>query len=331
MITSIKKKVILFRFDFKRKKNLSFGHLHIAKKIIDRVKDSFDIFYLIKTTINSNKSFKYLIKRNLIQKGGKLYLNNKLFKKKIDFLILDLPYQDKKLQLIKPIILNTIVIEDHFKNYRFADFYFTNLALNKKQLKMIYPYTKSIFYGNEYFVNNQLKHKKNLDKKIKNIFVNFGGSDPLNLTRKFLDKIQAASLANYTFHIVLGPGARKITYKSKFKNIKIYFNLKKKKFDDIRLNSDLAIVSGGNVLIENIFMGLPSLALGTSTYEKKIVNQLCKEKVIKKCKNNIFNDLKNEIDLLDYEMRTKMFRATKKMIKINKFFKILKSILNNSI
>ena len=78
----MKKKNLLFRFDFKRKKNLSYGHLLRALKIISNLTKNHNIFYLIKTEINSKDKFFYLKKKNLIQRNKSLYFNDKLFKKK---------------------------------------------------------------------------------------------------------------------------------------------------------------------------------------------------------------------------------------------------------
>ena len=47
------KKILVFRFDFKRQKNLSFGHLFRVNKIISKLKKKkIEIYYLIKTPIN---------------------------------------------------------------------------------------------------------------------------------------------------------------------------------------------------------------------------------------------------------------------------------------
>ena len=50
----------------------------------------------------------------------------------------------------------------------------------------------------------------------------------------------------------------------------------------IRKNCDIGIVSGGNILIENIFIGLPSIAYASSNYENKIINQLVEKKISNK-------------------------------------------------
>tara|TARA_A100001015_G_scaffold318836_1_gene439913 strand:- start:2609 stop:3586 length:978 start_codon:yes stop_codon:yes gene_type:complete len=325
----VKKKNLLFRFDFKRKKNLSYGHLLRALKIISNLTKNHNIFYLIKTEINSKDKFFYLKKKNLIQRNKSLYFNDKLFKKKIDFLIIDLPYKDKKINFLNEQIKKKIVIEDHFKNYNYADYYFTNLKLKKKQIKKISLKKDTIFHGNEYFINDQKKTKFKPKKNIKNIFVNFGGSDPLNLTRKFISKIKDNNLQNYIFHVVLGPGARKISNNKTQTNCKIYHNLSTKKFNALRIKSDIAIVTGGNVLIENVFLGLPSLAFSSSSYESKIIKQLGKIRAVNEFRGKDFTNMYQKIISFNFQKRIETYIASKNLIKINKFHSKLKIILDH--
>jgi spore coat polysaccharide biosynthesis predicted glycosyltransferase SpsG len=323
----VNKKNIIFRFDFKRQKNLSYGHLFRANKIISYLKNNFNIFYLIKTEIQDNE-YNYLRKKNLKQCKNNLFLNGKEFKKKIDFLIIDLPYKDNHIHLIKSKVSKIIVIEDHFMNYDLANFYFTNLKLNKTQLNKINLNKNFIYHGNQYFINNQRQINKKPKKIIKKIFVNFGGSDPLNLSSKFLKSINNEVFSKYIFYLVLGPGAKKLSKLKINKNINIYTKLSKKKFNLLRKDSDIAVVSGGNILIENIFLGLPSLAYPSSKYENLIINQLLKNNVVSKLNSFNNNILSQMIDLFNYKPRMKIFNESKKLIKRNKFHQKFKFILN---
>ena len=322
------KKTLLFRFDFKRKKNLSYGHFFRAKKILSILGNQYNIFYLIKTPLEK-KQYKYLINKNLTQSGKYLLINKKVIKKKFDFLIIDLPYKDSELNLIKSQINKIIVLEDHFSNYDLANFYFTNRKLNKYELKKVNISNNNIFHGNRFFINEKKIIKNKPPKILKNFFINFGGSDPLNLTNKLLSFINHINFSKYNFHVVLGPGAKEINKKKIInKNIKIYYNLSNKRFDFIRKNCDIAIVSGGNILIENIFLGLPSMAFASSNYENFIINQLIKINVTIKLHYINSNKLLQAIQSFDYNQRTKIYNSTKIMIKNNMFEKKFKSILD---
>lgn len=322
------KKILVFRFDFKRQKNLSFGHLFRVNKIISKLKKKkFEIYYLIKTPINE-KVYEDLHKKNLKQIGRDLFFKNKKFTKKIDFLFIDLPYKDKQINLLSTQINKIIIIEDHFNNYKIADYYFTNRKLNKKEHNKIPLNNNKIFHGHNYFINKEIFSIKKIRKKIKNIFVNFGGSDPLNLTKKILKEINKCYFKNYNFYIVLGPGAKKISSTKIKKNFIILNNVSDKRLKQIRKNCDIGIVSGGNILIENIFIGLPSIAYASSNYENKIINQLVEKKsVIKISSLNTIN-LVNKIKLLNNKNREKIHKILKNIRSKNLFFKKLNTILN---
>ena len=322
------KKILVFRFDFKRQKNLSFGHLFSVNKIISKLKKrKFEIYYLIKTQIKE-KNYLDLNKKNLKQIGRNLFLKNKKFTKKIDFLFIDLPYEDNQIKFLNTQVNKTIIIEDHFNNYKIADYYFTNRKLNIKEHNKIPLNKNKIFHGHNYFINKEIYSIKKTRKKIKNIFINFGGSDPLNLTKKILNEIDNFYFKNYNFYIVLGPGAKKISGTQIKKNFIIFNNLSDQRLKRIRRNCDIAIISGGNILIENLFMGLPSIAYASSNYENKIINQLVEKKLVIKISSLKRLNLVNKIKQLNFENREKILKISKNIRSKNLFFKKLDTILN---
>lgn len=319
------KKNILFRFDFSRKKNLSYGHYYRSKKIIKLIKNKYNIYFLIKKC-EKNFIFKTLKKKNLIQKNCNLYTNNKILKKRFDFCFVDLPYKDKDLHLLKKIIRCFIVIDDKFKNFAISNYYFFNRSLTRNFLKLE---KKKIFMGPNYLFSTKYKIKKKPKKEIVNILINFGGSDPLDFTRKILKIISDKKFLIYKFFIILGPGNNtKINFKT-MDNIYLFKNISEKKLQFLRQKSDLSISSGGNFLVENIFAGLPTLSISTSYHEKNFIKELMnKYNVTKKISlrhiNNLlsqkfFNINVNEIykNCLKLRNKNKFYETIKKLLNIN--------------
>ena len=111
------------------------------------------------------------------------------------------------------------------------------------------------------------------------------------------------------------------------KSIIILNNVSDKRLKQIRKNCDIGIVSGGNILIENIFIG-SSIAYASSNYENKIINKFVEKKsVIKISSLNTIN-LVNKIKLLNNKKRKKIHKILKNIRSKNLFFKKLNTILN---
>ena len=127
---------------------------------------------------------------------------------------------------------------------------------------------------------------------------------------------------------MLGPGAKKISSTKIKKNFIILNNVSDKRLKQIRKNCDIGIVSGGNILIENIFIGLPSIAYASSNYENKIINQLVEKKSVIKISSFNTRNLVNKIKLLNIKNREKIYKILKNIRSKNLFFKKLNTILN---
>lgn len=323
----MKKKIIVFRFDFKRKKYLSYGHYFRIVKIVDFLKKkNIEYFFLIKT-FEKNYIYKTLKNKIVIQKNEKLFFKNKEIK--LDFLFVDLPYKDLNLmKLFNKKKFSCIVYEDKVINFDISDFYFSHNNIKKKCIEK-----RSIFTGLKYAV--PIPKKTIIKNKSKGkVFINFGGSDPEKITDKLLKKIFFLNLKKYTFQINFGPGypiqdilSIKNKYKN-FKNINIFDNLTQKKLSNIRLNSSFSICSGGNILLENLQSNIPSIVIPTSSNELHFSNFLKKKKFIYQIipKSKIFKipKLLSEID------DKKMFKIKKKIKNFNKgniFYNTLSNIL----
>ncbi len=168
------------------------------------------------------------------------------------------------------------------------------------------------------------------------MFVNFGSSDPKQFTHKVLRYFENLNLSKQLdFKILLGPGFSKIEKKRinhYQKKYQIYHNLSNRNLNSLRSSSDLSIISGGSLMIENIFLNLPSLVIPTSNSEKLISNYFKKKgMVIQINKLNEKKFRKNLNIALKFKHRKNIFKNLKKNNKdFNKSLAYLMSFLRKN-
>ena len=125
------KENLFFRVDFKREKRLSYGHFFRCIDFISHLNlRKFNIFFLsLKYDQKLLSKYKFI---NLIK------LNN--YKKilnysKPNFLIIDLPFKDKKILNYFDDRTKTIVIGDNFIPYKKMDYFLSPYVQNVKKKK----------------------------------------------------------------------------------------------------------------------------------------------------------------------------------------------------
>ena len=112
--------------------------------------------------------------------------------------------------------------------------------------------------------------KKRVRRKIKNILVTFGGSDPSDYLSKFGKQLFSKKFRGYFkdvhFHIIKG---KLSDSKSLFGGTYMhsYQNIPTKQMKELMEKCDLAICSGGNTLVELMTMGVPTIALAHNQKE----------------------------------------------------------------
>ena len=198
-------KLILFNI-LGSKKN-GTGHIYRSLSLAKEIKSNYNILFL---THNSQKlAIQCLKKTNykfLIFSKKKIY--SKINSLKPTLVINDvLSTQKKDMRLIKKNGTKVVNFEDIGTGNQFADL--TINEIFQKPKKNI----KKILWGEKYFFlrDEFLKQKKNKFKKIKNILLFFGGSDPNNLTLKTLKSIYNTSVI-FGIKIIIITG---IGYKNK--------------------------------------------------------------------------------------------------------------------
>lgn len=156
---------------------------------------------------------------------------------------------------------------------------YSNMIINvtgiEKYSKYIFKksFTKS-YFGDDYFITekNFSQNKKSLNsihlKKIYNVTITMGGSDPNDLTKWILEIL----LKNPTLFltIIVGPFYTKtkslIKLISNYNNCKIIFS--PPKIWTIFKNSDLVITNAGNTLFELTMQGVPNVSIVAFRHQK---------------------------------------------------------------
>ena len=285
-------------------KKIGTGHLQRCLQIYKSYSTK-KIFFLTRSLYLKNLLKRKKLPHYYVTKEKKLskFLILKKFKiiifdvTKFDSFLSKVFFKDKKiLKIFRVVIANT-------------------LSVNVKPDLVIFPVvtkfrskSKKIFIGEKYAVLPKLPKKKKI-KKINNIMISMGGSDPNKITIKTLKILKKKNLL-INLNIVIG-GLSKIK-NSEIKKIlfgkKIKFSIfrSQKNLKKIMLDSDLLITNSGVTKFEASLMRLPSIIIANDKETED--NQIAfaqkktsiylghyRSKKIKKL-NNVIMSLKNNIN-----------------------------------
>ncbi|MDA7594256.1 hypothetical protein N8717_04765 [Candidatus Pelagibacter sp.] len=179
----------------------------------------------------------------------------------------------------------------------------------------------------EFWTNDKVK----IRKKIKKIFIFFGGADIHNLSYKIC-KIINSFKKNYLVTVIS-------KNKFNFKNTKCVKYMNAKSIKKNILNSDLVITSGGQTLYELANLGAPALVVSETKYDLEDVNAWQKQKsIIYLGKWNAKNFTKTFIKKFEaiepHLIRNRLSKNGKKIIDGKGALRLVKEILkyatNNS-
>ena len=325
---------ITFILKVGREFGVSYGHffrsLDIAKN------DHFRNFKLMFIT-NNNKKIKNILKKNTIKniklnKFDQYSINKAVKKNKTDLIFVDLPDIYKSIYS-KLKFKNQVLLSDNEIKRKNFDF-LINYSILLKDKK-----NNREFLGPKFFFKN-FNSKVVYQKKIKNIFISFGGSDFFNYGLQISKLIHKFKFNDLRFVINFGPGYKRKKYilirkKYKKKNIKFLYN--SINYNDYLKKSDL-IISGGGITSYKVISSLkPLLIIPGSKFETKIgkkMHQIKNAFMLKTNRNKLnSNDFLKTIKKLSYEKKylKKMLICQKKYFKPKKFNKAIKIIKNQSI
>jgi len=147
------------------------------------------------------------------------------------------------------------------------------VGLSDVVVNAIYPELESNkqghFFGPKYFcIRDEFYLAKpiQVNEKVKNVLLSFGGVDPNNLTQKTLSAIYTYCKSNQIeITIILGLGYQDIKSLKGYDNITIHRNVSS--ISDFMMKADLAFTSAGRTTYELACIGVPSIVMSQNQRE----------------------------------------------------------------
>ena len=261
-------KLVLFNIIGSKKNGT--GHIYRALSLAKEIKANYKVIFI---TTNYQK----LAIKNLKETNYKFFsypkkkLYNKILSLEPSVVINDILSTKKEdIQLLKNKKIKVINFEDLGDGNQFADLTI-NEIFEKPKIKIK---NKKKLWGKEFFFIREefLKQKKNKFKKIKNVLLFFGGSDPNNLTLKTVKSIYNSSI-NYCVNIIIitGVGYKNETTLNKFIKKKDNINLIRntKKISNYMKKCQIAFTSNGRTTYELAHMNIPSIVISHNIRESQ--------------------------------------------------------------
>lgn len=305
-------------------KNIGMGHIMRTLTLAKELKKYFDVEYVCRAGNKYSDGVHKVqvsgFKVNIVKENDLL---EDLGKLRGDVLITDSYDVDEKYFLkTKEVFNKTIYIDDmglySFKNVDMV----INQNINAEDLSYDLTSKTRFLLGCKYtilreeFVN--LKPKL-IRRKVKDVMITCGGSDPFLLTLKMLYYVKEQQ---YTFHIVIGPAFNedyisKLRSYENFPNIILYYNADMKA---VMEKCDVCISASGTTLYELCAVGIPSLSIVVAENQSKVADKFNSLKIIKSLGwHNDINKEKilEEISLLNKDYSTRKEISEKSIILID--------------
>lgn len=298
---------VLFCFDASR--FIGGGHAYRCLALAEALYElGWEI--LIASSSSVEKQFDQIYKFNFIEIDfqSNFSINNLINNiEYLDLVVIDHYQLDINFEIkFKDISKNILVIDDLANRHHFCN-YLIDQTLGRKlsDYNHLVPINCKLLLGSSFcLLRKQFKCERNkIDfddrcKKLKNVLISFGASDPYLLTEKILLCILNLEF-DLNLNIVLGKYMNiNNLYKleQKFQNIKILKNISN--MAKIMAKSDLSIGAAGVSSWERCVVGLPSLVVVTADNQDQIAKNLHNKGAIKNFgsyKNISLKDLCNEI------------------------------------
>jgi spore coat polysaccharide biosynthesis predicted glycosyltransferase SpsG len=273
----VKQKKIVFRAQGGG--SYGWGHIYRCLNLAQWLKGKYKIFFVV----NQNQHVSELLKRkgitffeigekDVAEKGLNTVLSLQPDLVINDMLATPLEY----MQMLKSKYIRTVNFDDASSHAKLAS---VLIDANRKERK---AEKENKCFGIPYIVLNSLysKTKKKgrfIRKKVKNIVVSFGGSDPNDLTTKVLEALQGRIPEQVQVDVIIGPSFSKSKkeFSEKWKHEKnIIFSDMKENLVNLFMNCDLALIGGGITMFEALSLGTPALVMAQNKPEAKNARRL---------------------------------------------------------
>jgi spore coat polysaccharide biosynthesis predicted glycosyltransferase SpsG len=235
---------------------------------------------------------------------------------KADVVINDiLNTEENYIKQLKSNNLKVINFEDLGDGAEYADLVINALYSKSNEFK-------NTLWGHEYFCARDeflLSKTKDTAKKVSNILITFGGTDPNNLTYKVLKNIYSYSCENnINIDVVLGLGYEDTSLLNDFKGISVYKDIKN--MADFMEKADIIFTACGRTVYEAACIGTPCIVMAQN--ERELTHEFAREENgfinlglgkdvddsnLKEISINLIENY-NEREKLHYNMLTKNLR-----------------------
>lgn len=271
---------IAFRVDLGFKRGL--GHLTRSLALAERLgkSENFILFY-----IPFNEYASALIKKGgfcpIQSKDPDMKLLGYLTNQPETVVITDVLYpRQKYLAELKKRSLLLVSLDDLAEAYFPSDIVI-NGSIERRRYPMdgsakILAGCKYVIMGEEFMARRKERRKFNREKLT--ILISLGGSDPNNLTMRVLQIVSEVK-DRFHFHLVIGPYAKRIKEVKQYaKEVvraqKVFFA--PSDLSEILPKADIAIVSGGRIVYECAFLGIPMIAVCQARHQFPTVRALAR-------------------------------------------------------
>nr|WP_286675300.1 UDP-2,4-diacetamido-2,4,6-trideoxy-beta-L-altropyranose hydrolase [Clostridium sp. CH2] len=276
-------------------KNIGIGHIMRMIVLAKALNKYHSVFFICKESKNDIRKFESGIEKLKVSDFNVLLIDEenvineivKLQKKyKADMLISDSYDVDEEyFENLKQYFKLTGYMDDVNKCKMNVDF-IINQNFNAEYIdysKTVNKETKLLLGSKYCLLRDEFRNIKNkyIKKKVFNIIVTVGGSDPHGIINRVCDYIKKL---DFKFHIVIGPSfnmehIKKIKKLNETqKNINLYFNAN---MFELMKNCDLGISSCGSTLYELSACGVPTIGIIIADNQKDVAINLDKRGIIK--------------------------------------------------
>lgn len=242
------------------------GHVYRALELADEFLSKPDIYFDINQT---DRAIFGDTKHNLIPVNGIGELLPRLHEGQYSLFIND--------------ILNTsidymIAVRNELKDAKIVNFEDDGEGAGKADMVFNALFSSSecnnVFAGEKYYISAKLfNFYKPIEVRdeVRDVFVSFGGADPLNYTDRLIAIIGKAKYSKLRFHVVLGRA--KLNVEELFRacetlpNVEIFRDVEN--MPEIMSKCDVGVTSRGRTGYELALMGVPSIAMAQNRREEK--------------------------------------------------------------
>lgn len=241
------------------------GHIYRALEMADEFYSKPDIYYDINQT---NVEVFGKTTHELIPVNGIAELYEKCKKEQYTIFINDILTTSIDYMIgLRSVLPNCKIVnfEDDGEGILKADLVF-NALYQDSDLPNVYAGEKYYISSKTFMFYNPIQ----INTRVKNVFISFGGADPQNYSDRLLKMISKKEYENYSFYVVLGRAKENVEALleyNKYSNIQVLYDVSN--MPELMSKCDIGISSRGRTGYELALLGIPSIAMAQNKREEK--------------------------------------------------------------